>query len=364
MARIESLSLLVLLTCGPSVKSVLIVPPKSQTQLHTISCPVCTAGRSFGSLPDGLVEASGLAISHRDEVPQGIYYHITDSPYEATEVIATDAAGSELLRIKIEGIAGTEWLKESNLGTGNHYGDWEAVTAAPCKAGDKHRCIFVGDFGNNCAREGCPYMRAGNVYSLIRLPEPALTSLGNESFVTIVGQRLFFRYIDGPHDAETLVSAPDGRLFVVTKGANAMMYELPETFAQSVDLKNVELIPTATKVVELLGVPKGHLITGGDFLLDEGGGIVGLTLVSYDAQQNSNILHYPIGGPVPSRNALTKALEAQQPCALPSDGLVARAEGLAWESHATRNTSLLLTSDRGKGDSRMSRTTCCLVDCE
>ncbi|HEX6587414.1 MAG TPA: hypothetical protein VF039_00215 [Longimicrobiales bacterium] len=80
--------------------------------------------------------------------------------------------------------------------------DWEDIDAAPCGDGT---CLFVGDIGDNDAERSS--------LTVYRVPEPeaAARSARPDGVVRL-------RYPDGARDAESLFVAPDGTLFVVTKG--------------------------------------------------------------------------------------------------------------------------------------------------
>jgi hypothetical protein len=85
--------------------------------------------------------------------------------------------------------------------------DWEAISAGACPTGS---CLYVGDIGdNNAARDHI---------TIYRLTEPADTPSGVAASTAVV-EAFHARYPDGAsHDAETLLVAPDGGLYIVTKG--------------------------------------------------------------------------------------------------------------------------------------------------
>ena len=130
----------------------------------------------------GLSEASGLAVSRRD--PGRLWTH-NDSGEPV--LYSMDAKGSMRGRVQVTGAA---------------VEDWEAMAIGPCPAGS---CIYVGDIGDNNAS------RAG--VTIYRLTEPEGAS--GAAKVTDV---FHATYPDGAHDAETLLVAGDGRLYIVTKG--------------------------------------------------------------------------------------------------------------------------------------------------
>jgi hypothetical protein len=138
-----------------------------------------------------LPEASGLAIGRS---PARLWMH-NDSG--APELIAVDPGGT---------IAGRVTL------TGARVDDWEALASGPCGKGS---CLYVGDIGDNDASR-----KQVTVY---RVPEPAQAS------GSVPAEALHATYPDGAHDAETLLVAPDGTLFIVTKGdtGHVAVYKFP-----------------------------------------------------------------------------------------------------------------------------------------
>ena len=139
--------------------------------------PVCTATTALAQLAD-LPEASGLAAS-RDL----LWLH-NDSGEPV--LIAVNSAGRETGRLTL---------------TGARVDDWEALAAGPCGKG---RCLFVGDIGDNNASR--------KQITVYRVAEPS-TPGGSAT-----AEAMHATYPDGPQDAEALLAAPDGSLFIVTKG--------------------------------------------------------------------------------------------------------------------------------------------------
>jgi hypothetical protein len=141
----------------------------------------------------GISEASGLAVSRR--VPGRLWAH-NDSGQPM--LFALDERGSVTGQLRIAG-ANAE--------------DWEAVASARCGTGS---CLYIGDIGDNNTKR--------DHVTVYRVPEPdasATTSAPAEAFHAT--------YPDGPHDAETLLIAPDGRLHIVTKGSSGAiaLYRFP-----------------------------------------------------------------------------------------------------------------------------------------
>ena len=129
-----------------------------------------------------------------------------------TELVALDAKGSVTGRVRLSG-AKIE--------------DWEAVAVGACPGGS---CVYIGDIGDNNAKR-----KRITVY---RVAEPAA-----ESSVEIKDS-FHATYPDGAQDAEALLAAPDGRLFIVTKGETGAvgLYRFPK-----------DLRPGATHQLERVG---------------------------------------------------------------------------------------------------------------
>lgn len=134
---------------------------------------------------DVLTEGSGLAASLRTP---GRFWSHNDGG--APVLYALDSNGRLEGRIRVAGARVV---------------DWEAIASGPCPAGS---CLFVGDIGDNREKR-----RRITVY---RFVEPAGTD------GTATAEALEGDYPDGPHNAETLFVAPDGRIHVVTKSEDAV----------------------------------------------------------------------------------------------------------------------------------------------
>ena len=160
-----------------------------QGQSRTASCQPTG---SVTPLP-GLSEASGLAASRR--TPGRLWTH-TDSG--SAVLFALDAQGTVAGRVQVSG-AKVE--------------DWEAIAVGPCGSGS---CIYVADIGDNEAER-----KSVTVY---RVPEPEGAS--GSAKVDGVFQAT---YPDGRHDAEALLVAGDGRVYIVTKGETGpvALYRFP-----------------------------------------------------------------------------------------------------------------------------------------
>lgn len=155
-----------------------------------------------------LPEASGLALGRRTT---RLWMH-NDSG--APELIAVDPKGAVAGRLTLSG-ARVE--------------DWEALASGPCGKGT---CLYVGDIGDNDGKR--------KRITIYRLPEPENAS------GSVAAEPIHATYPDGAHDAETLLVAPDGSLFIVTKGDTGpvALYKFPP-----------ELKAGATVKLERVGKP-------------------------------------------------------------------------------------------------------------
>jgi hypothetical protein len=174
-----------------------------------LATPHCQSSGPLVRIPD-LPEASGVAVSLRS--PGRLWAH-NDSG-EAV-LVALDTRGSVTGRVRVSGV---------------EVEDWEAVAVGTCPEGS---CIYIADIGDNKAKR-----KRITVY---RVSEPS-----TEDSVA-VKETFHATYPDGPHDAEVLLVAPDGGLFVVTKGETDAvgLYRFPR-----------DLRPGATHQLERIGQPR------------------------------------------------------------------------------------------------------------
>ena len=173
------------------------------------AAPQCQSSGPIVRIPE-LPEGSGVAVSRRS--PGRLWAH-NDSG-EAV-LVALDARGSVTGRVRVSGVK---------------VDDWEAVAVGPCPGGS---CIYIADIGDNEAER--------KRITIYRVPEPS-----SEDSVAVT-DTFHATYPDGAHDAETLLVAPDGGLFIVTKGETdpVGLYRFPR-----------ELRPGATHQLERVGKPR------------------------------------------------------------------------------------------------------------
>lgn len=170
-----------------------------------------------------LSELSGLAASARHG---GVLYTHNDSGDRA-RFFALDERAALRATYELDGVTAT---------------DIEDLAVGPCPAGT---CVFLGDFGDNDERRG--------EVQIYRVPEPELAD------GRLTPDVLTLTYPDGPHNAETLLVAPDtGDLVIVTKTPTGRsgVYTAPSSAVPG----RAVLRKVAEFVVPLVG---GALVTGG-----------------------------------------------------------------------------------------------------
>jgi hypothetical protein len=140
-----------------------------------------------------LEESSGVAPSRRP----GVYWTQNDSG-DGPFLYATDSAGNDLGRIRVDGA--------KNM-------DWEDIARGPCPM-PPGSCIYIGDIGDNSAR------RSSVIVYVVSEPDPP-TGPSDTSQHVVAIDSIRLRYPDHPHDAEGLAVTADGRLLVVTKDLTA-----------------------------------------------------------------------------------------------------------------------------------------------
>jgi hypothetical protein len=176
-----------------------------------------------------LPEASGLALSQR--IPGHLWTHNdSDEPI----LFILDSRGSVTGRVQVAGATVV---------------DWEAVAVGPCPSGS---CVFVGDIGDNNARR--------DRITVYRLPEPAGAN------TAVPAEAFHATYPDGPHDAETLLVAPDGVIYIVTKGSTGpvALYRFPRSpSGTSVRLERVGALRSAGRVADHQEITDGAVSPDG-----------------------------------------------------------------------------------------------------
>lgn len=178
-------------------------------------------------------EASGIVASQKHP---GVFWTHNDSG-DAPLLYAIDATGKYLGQWRV---------------TGAQASDWEDLAYGPCA--DDTFCLYIGDFGNNSKQ------RTDLAVYRVKEPNVDLNANTPADADTTQATRFGFRYPEsiGNHDAETLMVAPDGQLFVMTKGSPTHLLKLPQ---------DTETEQEATLLASYDGL---STLTGGDLSADGG----------------------------------------------------------------------------------------------
>lgn len=176
-------------------------------------------------------ESSGVVVSRTHP---GILWTHNDSG-DGPFVYATDTTGADRGALRVPGAMAI---------------DWEDMTIGPCPAGGPGDCLYFADTGDNTERRP--------TVTLYAVPEPAPPAgPADTNRLTSAPLVLHFRYADGPADVEALYIAPDGVLYLVTKGRSrgVRLYSLPRAAWGS------DTLVTAEKLQDLPFPPEAR-VTG------------------------------------------------------------------------------------------------------
>jgi hypothetical protein len=191
----------------------------------------CVDAVRTADLPPALREASGIALSRRDN---SVLWAHNDSEGTAT-LYALDRAGKLLGDIEIPA-AGSQ-------------SDWEDIAAGPCAAGD---CLYIGDIGDN--------LHDRDDRAILRIAEPSL-----DPSAPVAVDRFPFRFPHEPLDAEALFVSADTTVYIITKGRrrDTSLYRYPPPLRadERVTLEHVQQL--APGVAQL-----PDMITGADASAD------------------------------------------------------------------------------------------------
>ncbi|HLT39854.1 MAG TPA: hypothetical protein VK034_26420, partial [Enhygromyxa sp.] len=163
-------------------------------------CPTVEPAQTLGTVSSPEIdETSGMVRSRTQEL---LWVH-NDSG-DSARLFAISLDGSALAELELAGAGALDW-EDLALGPGPAAGDW----------------LYVGDIGDNAeARPGI---------TVYRFPEPAeVAQIGADPLVIGDWQALELSYPDAPHNAETLLVDPvGGDLFIVSKGAQTLLFRRP-----------------------------------------------------------------------------------------------------------------------------------------
>jgi hypothetical protein len=172
-----------------------------------------------------------------------VAFTIEDARITESSGLAVDPAGNLYWTVNDSGDRGVAYgigLDGSVQGTLNFRAQPQDVEAAAVHEDE----LYVADIGDNSVQR--------DFVSVYRFRNPRANGL------TVTYSAYDFRYPDGPHNAETLLVNESGRLFIVTKGSKARIYQAPaEPDRQEInDLEKVGSAPS--------NVTDGTFLPGGD----------------------------------------------------------------------------------------------------
>ena len=175
------------------------------------------------SLPDGLEEASGAAVSATDP-----------------EIVWTHGDGGRTLRaVSRSGEARAAYRVDARLR------DWEDLAAAPCPDGGG--CLYLADTGDNQER------RPG--VTLLRLREPVVPTRGDPGPAEpalLAAERFPVHFPEGARDVEALAVLPGERVLLITKGRNhpVTVFRYPGALrADTVTLEEVQRLGDGPRIL-------------------------------------------------------------------------------------------------------------------
>jgi hypothetical protein len=175
---------------------------------------------------------SGLATSRVQ--PDIVFVH---NDHDRPVVYALDVQGRLHAEITLEGATAS---------------DIEDIAVGPC---DAKTCVYLGDVGDNAATR--------NEYAILRFAEPTVPTAPGLNAMTATFERYRFTYEDGSHNAESIMVAPDGTVYIVTKLAPGSGGRVTATGPSSVYRLAPPLSTTtvahATKVATLTVPKSGEL---------------------------------------------------------------------------------------------------------
>lgn len=199
-------------------------------------CGRCTAygaPMQSGSVAPGELSAlSGVAVSRVQ--PDVLFAH---NDHDRPVVYALDQQGRLHARVTLQGA-------QTN--------DIEDIALGKC---DAQTCVYLADVGDNAATRG--------EYSILRFVEPEVPSAAGAMELMPKFEQLKFRYEDGSHNAESLMVAPDGTLYIITKlapgsGGNVEATGPSDVFRIAGDAFHQTSVATAQKVTTLSVPQRGE----------------------------------------------------------------------------------------------------------
>lgn len=210
-------------------------PPPTQAPDTAPATPPPYTARKICELSDQRIdESSGLAASR---LYPGAFWTHNDSG-DSARAFLINSTGQTLSEIVVQGAQALDWEDMSVAGTAENA--W----------------VYIGDIGDNAEKRA-------NI-PIYRFREPRFDIKNPPAQQTVVCETMTLTYPDKPHNAETLIAAPNGQLLIVTKSLDeTFVYQTPKPFTAG-----------STQQLENLGeltMPEGFrqsLTTAGDLSPD------------------------------------------------------------------------------------------------
>ena len=150
-------------------------------------------GRTLCQLPAPITESSGIVASSRSDDVLFTHNDSGDRP----RFYAVDRTCRLLATIDVDGATAV---------------DWEDIARGPAR--DRTPALFLGDIGDNAGTRAS--------VTVYEIPEPVIDPKITGAHLQVRATAHTSVYDDGPHDAETLLVDPAGRIIVVTKATSGL----------------------------------------------------------------------------------------------------------------------------------------------
>jgi hypothetical protein len=163
------------------------MPDAASSHADCQRCMAYAAPKKTGGVEPGELSAlSGVAVSRAQ--PEILFAH---NDHDRPVVYALDQQGRLHAQMT---------LKAAQTS------DIEDIAIGKC---DAQTCLYLADIGDNAAQRA--------EYSILRFVAPEVPSTPGAMMLEPSFEQLHFRYEDGSHNAESLMVAPDGTLYIITK---------------------------------------------------------------------------------------------------------------------------------------------------
>ena len=196
-------------------------------------CMTYAAPKETGSVqPSELSALSGVAVSRTQ--PEIVFAH---NDHDRPVVYALDLQGRLHAQLT---------LKAAQTS------DIEDIAVGKCGADS---CVYLADIGDNAAQRA--------EYSVLRFVAPEIPSAPGSLLLEPSFEQLHFRYEDGSHNAESLMVAKDGTLYIITKlapgsGGNVEATGPSSVYRIAAEAFTQSTVAMATKVTTLSVPQRGE----------------------------------------------------------------------------------------------------------